>query len=70
MGNLLHIVGFSNVVMVLLDGIPSEGPKASCFLYAYPATRKLIYPGLLRRDNKGSFAITASFNAVIFPFSP
>lgn len=70
MGNLLHMVEFSTLGMVLLDGIPSEGPKASCFLQAYSATRKLMYAGLPRRDNVGSFTIAVSLNAVSLPLFP
>lgn len=71
MGNLLHMVEFSTLGMVLLDGIPSEGLKASCFLCAHSATRKLMYPGLPRRDyNVGSFIIAASLNTVSLRLSP
>lgn len=70
MGNQLHMVEFSTLGMVLLDGIPSEGLKASRFLCAHSSTRKLMYPGLPRRDNTGSLTIAASLNAVILPLSP
>lgn len=70
MGNLLHMIEFSTLGMVLLDGIPSEGLKASRFLCAHSSTRKLMYLGLPRRDNAGSLTIAASLNAVILPLSP